>query len=242
MDWSKTKNILIIALIATNIFLMFTYFTKNQEVKQNGTQDIILSVLENKNIFVDNKIPQKYEKMPAINIEYSKVKRDLVEKNIRTSNYDVSEKPIDEEYKKVADSFLRDSKISTDNLKFKTVMLEDNVAMVRYQSNYKGVAIADRYLDVHFIDGKITDVTKEVIIPTPQSKRKLNIISPEEALLVFMSEKSGAETVHVENIEPVFWVNDTSFDGEALLSDTAFPAWQITYNGGKITYIDAYKT
>lgn len=242
MDWSKSKNILIIALIATNIFLLFTYITKNSQESSATNQEVLFTVLEGRNIFVDIELPVKYDKMPAITIAYNNDKDGLIEENLRSSKYSVSKDAGDKDYQRAAEKFLKDCELNSENLIFDSVTQEESTVIVRYRNYYKESMIGDSFVDITFDKGILTDITRQFLTPVEQSKKKLNVISPEEALLIFMSEKETNEEVHVEDMKLVFWVNDSSFDEDALVSDTAFPAWQITYNGGLTTYIDAYKT
>lgn len=241
MDWSKAKNILIVALIATNIFLLFTYVTKNETENKIVDRDVLFSVLKQKNIFVDTEIPDKYENMPAITIEYNNDKQGLIEKTLKQKIYKVEADADEEAYRETADSFLRDCQLGNENLVFDSVDKEESYTVVKYKNSYKQIAIGDSFIKVSFLDGEIKDVTRQRLTLTPQSRKKLKVTSPEEALLMFMSEKDPEEVIHVEKIQLVFWVNDSGFNGESLVSDTAFPAWEITYNGGIIKYIDAYK-
>ena len=54
------------------------------------------------------------------------------------------------------------------------------------------------------------------------------------------SEVSPEETVNVEKIELVYYA-DKNGVSENILYDTAFPAWRIEYNGGRIKYISAFE-
>lgn len=240
MDWSKAKNILIVALIATNIFLLVTYLTKNETEHKVVDKEVLFAVLEAKNIFVDTEIPDKYKNMPAITIEYNNDKQDLIEKNLKRDIYNISANSKMEAYHKTANQFLRDCQLFNDNLVFDKVVTKGQSTVVRYKNCYKNIAIGDSFMAVTFLDGKIKDATRQLLTPIPKSK-KIKVTSPEEALLMFMSEKDSEDAIHVEKMELVFWINDSGFNGEALVSDTAFPAWEITYNGGKTKYIEAYK-
>jgi hypothetical protein len=122
------------------------------------------------------------------------------------------------------------------------VFIEGDKTIVKYKNRYKGIEIGDSFVACEFVKGKLENVTRHGLNPVGQSKKNLNVISPAEALLIFMSEKETEERIFVEHIELVFWVNNSSFDGETLISDTAFPTWEITYNGGKKQYIEAYET
>lgn len=242
MDWSKAKNILIIALIATNIFLLITYFAESKNDKSIINEDALITVLKGKNIFIDTEIPEKYEKMPAITIEYNNDKNDLIEKTLVMDKYNVPSGSEEEEYHKIADKFLKDVGVNNENLVFDEVLENKKTNIVKYKNCYKEVVIGDSFVEVTFYDGEIKDVTRQFLTATPQSKKKLKVTSPEEALLMFMTEKNIDEEIYVENMQLVFWVNDSTFDGQSLVSDTAFPTWEVTYNGGLIKYIEAYKT
>lgn len=239
MDWSKAKNILILALIATNIFLLFTYFSEKEDDNKIVDRNVLFNVLEEKNIFIDTKIPDKYEKMPAIRIKYKDSKQELIEKNLSSDKYEVTINADENEYRESADNFLNDCDIYSKNLLFDNVTTKDNYTVVKYKNSYRQIVIANSYIEVTFFEGKIKDVTRELLTIVP--KKKLEIIAPEEALLMFMSENNSNEKLHVEKMQLVFWINDSSFNGEALVSDTAFPTWQIVYNDGMVKYINAYK-
>ncbi|WP_164914462.1 two-component system regulatory protein YycI [Aminipila luticellarii] len=241
MDWSKAKNILIVALIATNIFLLCTYLTKNNADNQVLDQDVLFAILKEKNVFVDTEIPDKYENMPAITIEYNNGRQAQIEQALKQDIYMIPANSSQELYRQTADQFLEDNQLGRDNLIFDKVLTHGKSTVVRYKNSYKKVAIGDSFVEVSFQSGKVKDVTRQCLSLTPKSKKKLKVSSPEEALLLFMSEKNSEEIIHVEKMQLVFWVNSSDFNGESLISDTAFPAWEITYNGGKTKYIDAYK-
>ncbi|QIB67906.1 hypothetical protein Ami103574_00650 [Aminipila butyrica] len=241
MDWSKAKNILIVALIVTNTFLLFTYLTKNSTEDRPMDQETLFTVLQGKDIYVDTDIPDKYENMPAITIKYNGDKQELIEAALKKNIYQVATKASEDDYKAVADQFLADCQLSNESLLFDKVMANGDTAVVRYKNSYKKVAIGDSFMEVSFKNGKVTDVTRQRLTLNSKSKKKLKVTSPEEALLMFMSEKQPEEVIHVEKIQLVFWVNSSEFNGESLISDTAFPAWEITYNGGQTKYIEAYK-
>lgn len=239
MDWSKAKNILIVALIATNVFLLCTYLTKSSMDDEVMDQEVLFTVLKGKNIYVDTKIPSKYENMPALTIEYNNDKQTVIEKALKQGIYNIPVNSGKRDYHDMADKFLNDCQLNNENLVFDKVVTKEKSTVVRYKNCYKNIAIGDSFLEVSFLDGKINDVTRQRL--TLEPKKKLKVTSPEEALLMFMSEKDPNEVIHVEKMQLVFWVNSSEFNGESLISDTAFPAWEITYNGGKTKYIDAYK-
>jgi hypothetical protein len=56
-----------------------------------------------------------------------------------------------------------------------------------------------------------------------------------------MSEKTTEGKIYVEGLSLVYWLDSSVFDAESPVTDTAFPAWKITYNNGKIQHILAWE-
>ncbi|MDK2917464.1 MAG: hypothetical protein PWQ37_197 [Candidatus Petromonas sp.] len=75
MDWSKAKNILIIAFIITNIFLGLSIFKNMKQynyfysVNGQRIKDVI-SILEEKDIIVKTDVPKDVPKLPALTVKY----------------------------------------------------------------------------------------------------------------------------------------------------------------------------
>ena len=59
MDWTKAKTILIVALIGTNIFLVFTFGFNESTQKAPNIREALVSVLSNNNITLTADIPEK---------------------------------------------------------------------------------------------------------------------------------------------------------------------------------------
>ena len=74
MDWSKAKNILILAFIVTNIFLAYVLFTssqdKNELMVNNQLIKDVVKLLAKENIKVDTDIPKSTPSLPIISLEY----------------------------------------------------------------------------------------------------------------------------------------------------------------------------
>ena len=75
MDWSKAKNILIIAFIITNLFLIFNiqsnlYQNNALSVLKDRNIEDVVSILEEKNIKVEAEIPRILLQMPVLDVEY----------------------------------------------------------------------------------------------------------------------------------------------------------------------------
>lgn len=241
MDWSKAKNILIVALIATNIFLFATYVNKNIERSINGGEDrdALVAVLKDKGVEVDGNVPAKQGRMPMLTLSYENLEYENIRKLIEKDSYTVASREM-EDYCKVAENFLWDCGLLKGDMIFDSGDIHGNGdANLRYCHTYNNIPIAVAMLEIEFVDGRIVNVGRQDVSYKAKGQKRLETISPEEALLVFMTEKEKAEQIKIESMDMVFWVDDRQFEGEERVSDTAFPAWRIRYNGGKVKYINA---
>ncbi|AOT70548.1 two-component system regulatory protein YycI [Geosporobacter ferrireducens] len=75
MDWSKAKNILIIAFIITNLFLIFNiqsnlYENNSLSVLKDRNIEDVVAILADRNIKVEAEIPRILLQMPVLDVEY----------------------------------------------------------------------------------------------------------------------------------------------------------------------------
>jgi len=155
MNWSKAKTILIIALLITDLFLVFTYGEFGAESEEFRDYKALSEFLAQKNIFVDAAI-------------------------------------IPKEHKDMAVQFVQ-----------------------KEGGELKAIGFHDK---------------------------KQKTISAASGLLLFMTQNETEKEIHIESIDMVYWLDESNLDTETAVSiDTAFPAWKIVYNGGEVTYIDAYE-
>ena len=74
MDWSKAKNILIMAFIVTNIFLAYALFSIDQDNQALKVDDEFISevkgILKSENIKIDSNIPNEIPSLPTVSLEY----------------------------------------------------------------------------------------------------------------------------------------------------------------------------
>jgi len=72
--------------------------------------------------------------------------------------------------------------------------------------------------------------------------KKQKTISAAQGLLLFMTQNEKEEAVYIESINMVYWLDESNLNTETAVSaDTAFPVWKIVYNGGEVSYIDAFE-
>ncbi len=119
MDWSKSKNILIIAFIITNLFLAYVLFMTEKDKYEIVVEDQlvidVVKLLEKENIKIDTEIPRTSPNIPIISLEYEVYEpKKIVEKFL--GNY--------------KEEYIKEEKIYTNQQK--NVAFEDNNKRIIY--------------------------------------------------------------------------------------------------------------
>ena len=108
MDWTKAKTILIVALLATNLFLILTYGLDRLEPEREK-RDALLTILENNQIALEGEIPGTPGKIPLLYVEYSGITREILQEQIRKKSYRTpAGKTGEEEIVKAGENIIRD--------------------------------------------------------------------------------------------------------------------------------------
>jgi len=242
MDWTKAKSILIVALIVTNIVLVLTYVYKDDIFK--STDETVLSdtiaLLESKNIFIETDIPEKNSRMAVLTVEYDTMDQDLLEELLLNQKAQPMSGLSDNDIINMAEEFINKCGYLTENVKYESIEKAGSKFIVTYKNYIDEIAIEDSYIICTISDGKIEEIQRYWLNPVELGKTKKEIIPAVAALLKFMSNNDQDEKILVEDISLVYWLDSDSFNTESPVSDTAFPAWKITYNHGKIKHIMAY--
>lgn len=242
MDWTKAKNILIIALALTNIFLIYVYVIKAVDIKDED-QSALLQHLESKNIFVNAEIPSKVSKMPVLSVVFHATDEDLVQQKIREQDTaDIKNKPYGD-LQKISDNFLKKCMLWDENVTFSHLESLGEKTVVHYKNTVDGIALEDSFIRCIIENGKVVDLERYWIDPVSWGKTKQAIIPASAALLNFAKENNSGENekIFVEDMAIVYWLDRQAFESESTISDTALPAWRITYNQGKIAHISAFE-
>lgn len=245
MDWTKAKSILIVALIVTNLVLIFTYTSENELFRSSDDEVAkeTIQLLERKNIYVKTEIPEKHNPMATLSVEYDDADRDLIDEKLEQQT------PVrgilsNEELQNMTKDFIQSCGLLTENVKFDHIRKNGEEFIVTYKNYIDKIAIEDSYINCTVKDGKITNIERYWLKPVDKGPAKKAIIPAEAALMKFMSENEVNEInekINIEDISLVYWLDTSAFDTESPVSDTAFPAWKISYNHGKKIYILAYE-
>jgi len=243
MDWTKAKTILIIALLITNIFLLVTYTLSNSD-NETSEEELLretIALLEEKNIYVKGELPSVYQKMPVLMVQYDRLDPDFLHQKLAEQIPMERESRSRKEIVKMVEAFLKDCGNWSPNEILDKVEQQDNKTYVHYKNEYEGYLVEDSYIICTVENGVITEVDRFWLKPKGFGQAKKATISASAALLSLMREKDQREAILVEDMELVYWLNPSDYEGETAISDTALPAWKITYNDGKVKHISAYK-
>lgn len=242
MDWTKAKTILLIALLITNLFLGAIYVFA--QIRQNEDEEMLqketIALLEAKQIYVETVLPLKHNKMPVLNIRYDRMDPDLLEEQL------ASQTPLPENRRSreyilgMAGDFLYKCGILAENVVLDRVEERGTETIVSYKNVYEGISIEESYIQCTVKDGMVTELTRYWLHPIDFGRTKKATMSASAALIHFMSGKDSKESIKVEDMSLVYWLDPSAYGMETTVYDTAFPAWKVTYNGGKIRYIPAY--
>jgi regulatory protein YycI of two-component signal transduction system YycFG len=243
MDWTKAKSILIVALLVTNLVLITTYFLQNGSQKDDDKemQNATVKLLEQKNIFVNTDIPQEHPRMAKLTVRYDKMNETTVKEQLAAQKALTDPAPTDDELISMTSEFIRKCNLMTENVTFGSLDRTGADILVTYKNYIKGIAIEDSYIICTVRDGKIVDFKRYWLNPVETGSMEKEVIPAGAALIKFMGENTAKEKIYVEGITLVYWLDSSAFDAESPVTDTAFPAWKITYNNGKSRYIPAWE-
>jgi len=243
MDLTKAKSILIAALVVTNLILIGTYFFQNERFEDDvkEMQDVTIKLLEENNIFVETDIPDGRRRMPKLTVQYDKMNEDVIEEQLANQKALPESELTDEKLISMTMDFIEKCELMTANVAFERIERTGEDILVIYKNYINEIAIEDSEIICTVRDGKITDFERYWLNPVEVNDIEKEVISADTALIKFMSENPEGEIIHVQDIALVYWLDSSAFDAESPVTDTAFPAWKITYNRGKIQYILAWE-
>ena len=136
MDWTKSKTILIVALLITNLFLLATYQIFPGEAA--GDEELLetetIALLEAKNIFIKGELPSKHSNMPVLTVTYDRLDSDVLEDLIENQvplpvNYRNRESNL-----QMLEDFLKNCGVWSDRVHLGGYESEENRTTVTYRN------------------------------------------------------------------------------------------------------------
>lgn len=244
MDWTKAKSILIIALVITNLILIYSFVVQGKDGELDKNQDLV-SHLKTKNIFVDFEIPTKINKLPVLTVEHDENDSTKIEKALKNEKPFSKQKMNQESLKSEAMRFIKKCGFYNENVVLDKVTLEGEKGVVTYVNKVDDFYLEDSYMKCTFKGGKIVDFDRYWLEPVDFGYQKQSTISAGAALMEFSNKNKdkteAGEIFRITDMEIVYWLDIEAFDGETVITDTALPAWKITYNEGKVSHISAFE-
>lgn len=243
MDWTKAKTILIVALVVTNLVLITTYFFQDNRLKEDERemQEVTIRLLQDKNIYVETDIPEGRHRMPKLTVRYDKLNENIIEEQLAKQTAGTDNVLTEEDLISMTTEFIKACGVMTEQVSFDRIDRGHGEIRVIYKNDMNGTAIEDSHITCTVKDGKIVDFDRFWLEPVEMNDIEKEVIPAVAALIKFMSENKDGEKIYVQNISLVYWLDSSEFDTEYTVTDTAFPAWKIAYNRGKVQYILAWE-
>ncbi|MDR1573031.1 MAG: hypothetical protein LBS24_01830 [Clostridiales Family XIII bacterium] len=239
MDWTKAKNILIAALLVTNLMLLGAYILREMQRAGADDEDTLRRILTEYNVFLETEMPKQPSPMAVLYVRPETEDRSLIERVL------AKQRPIPsddgEALQEAANAVLKSCGILTENTRL-VLPFETNgeKTVLRYRDVFDNIPIEESYILCTIEGGRIAEISRKWYTPLELHDTKGEILGPIEALMQLLPEKNEAETVIVRNMELVYHVNPDRAGAESLVGDTALPAWKITDDKGAVTYVAAY--
>ncbi|MDR2088769.1 MAG: hypothetical protein LBP73_05385 [Clostridiales Family XIII bacterium] len=239
MDWTKAKNILIVALLVTNLLLLGAYVLREMQRSAAEDEDTRRRILTEYKVFLETEIPKQPAPMAVLFVRPETEDRARIEQAL------AEQAPIPdddrESLRSAANAVLERCGLMTENTELAAPFETDGGATtLRYRDVFDGIPIEESYILCTIKDGRIAEIRRKWYTPLELHDTKGEILGPIEALLQLLPEKDKEEAVVVRDMELVYRVDPAGPVAESPVGDTALPAWKITDDKGIITYVAAY--
>jgi regulatory protein YycI of two-component signal transduction system YycFG len=257
MDWSKAKTILIIALLATNVFLVATYGTMGVKDDPEVLDEVALTqLLAQRGVYLETEIPNQPRDMEVVSVKvvrsmerevqallasqgaselFSVKKKIAYEQLLAIENADVASAYVD-----ASVNFITALGFMDESVRFNGISIQgENYVEVEFENLYDGIPLEESHMTCRFTGGEFTELEALWLKPMYNNRKKVAVIDAAVALLALVGEKSPEETWNVKEIQLLYWLDTDEANLEGTVADTAFPAWCITYNQGEKMYFTA---
>ncbi|MBQ9931120.1 MAG: two-component system regulatory protein YycI [Firmicutes bacterium] len=244
MDWTKAKTILIIALIAANVFLLgnIAWVSVKESRAAEVSESETLAFLASRNVYLETELPEREGKLPTLEVRYENLDPWVVRENLQAQQT-LSEEALSQEKSLLAaaEAFGESCGFSSENMELEQVVADGNGFLITYKNVIDGIPIEKSYLQYRISDHRIQSVDCYWLDAVHYGETRHSITSPLQALLEFVSYHDQDGAVRVKAMELVYWLDDSSVTQDTAVLDTAFPAWKITFNNNEVEYIFAYE-
>lgn len=247
MEWSKIKNILIVALILINV--LFLYMLNHPSGQENASGDTSLLLEETLAVLQDNGITVRADtRFPELQLPILTLTFDgdngIYEYAPQKKNLYLNEDSALEESNRFLTALGGFGELGRDIRVESIALSEDDpdCFVVTYDGYYEDYRIKELYVACTVSADGVLKMEKQWARAEDAGRSRRTLSPITTALLHYMdqthSEEPGAKKT-VTDISVAYTVN-TPYDG-TVTSDTAFPAWRIEASDGTCVYIPAYQ-
>jgi hypothetical protein len=238
MDWGKAKNILIVALLVTNLVLLCVYVLRETQ-RFASDDDTLRRILTEYKVFIETELPGQPAPMAVLYVRPETEDRALIERVLAEQETIPAEDR--ESMLRAADAVLERCGFMTESTERATLFETARAGtIIRYRNVFDGIPIEESYILCTVKDGRVIEISRKWYTPLELHDTKGKIIGPIEALMQLLPEKDKEEALIVRDMEAVYRVDPERPGVESFVADTALPAWKITDSTGAVRYVDAY--
>jgi regulatory protein YycI of two-component signal transduction system YycFG len=271
MDWSKAKNILIIAFIVTNVFLVITiernlFQEPSIPLPIDKTIEGIIHVMEEKDIHIKIDIPRTMTPMSVLEVEYETYEDDeissLTHKRKDTDNGPMGQfevvngkvlvytaeggskigSRIDREKAQGrAETFLTYYGFMKNDVAHWRTDFDGETYQVVFKQRYKGTFLEDSYMKIEVTELGVIEYFERVWLKPIKMGDSKNEIMPSTKALLKAIEKLNETKRPKTIIDISVGYRFDPPNWQNARSGTAFPVWRIVLDEGKTIFIDAYE-
>lgn len=271
MDWSKAKNILIIAFTITNIFLIINIeknmlASKGLPMPIDRTVENVVHILEEKNIKVEADVPRHMAPMAVLEVEYETYDEDKMMKLFQgrkdanpngrgqveiingkmlvyTNPYAKGTNgPID--HKKalnLAEKFLRAYGFMKSDVDHWRTVYHEEGYEITFKQKYKNTFLEESYMRLMVSKTGAVRLFERIWLRPLKVGSHKNEIIPSTKALLKSVEKMGSPEEEKVITDIALGYRFDPPNWQNVKSGTAFPVWRIVLKEGDVIFIDAYE-
>lgn len=251
MDWSKSKTILIIAFILTNIVLGYNLYINvfrydSQDIFSNRSISNLNKLLNTKNISINTQIPKETPSLSTLSIKYEDLSKSdldsifkgnglykIENKNIiYNGKCDIKAFNIDE-CTLFTKKFLKKYNFDEDTYLKATVKKEDSIEII-YTGKYKDYFLEESYMKFTFYSNEDFLFERLWIVPIEEKKQKKRVIASVDAIMSAYSQMPKDSVINEIKLGYYFESNNMDIEQGDI-----GPVWRLKVNNEYI-YIKAF--
>ncbi|KDR96342.1 Two-component signal transduction system YycFG, regulatory protein YycI [Peptoclostridium litorale DSM 5388] len=258
MDWAKSKVVLIIAFLVTNVFLGYNLYANSsrdipKSFEGSDYREYVDSLLQKKDVVLDAKLPEKLPRLGPVTIKYEFVDSEIFKELLTGKNADldvvngkkllivVKDEHIgydDQAAKDYSEEFIKKYSLDKGNMMLKHVKKDGNAIEVTYSSRYGEYFLEKSYMKFYFYPNGDVRIERLWMDAVDGNFQRKEVITPLEAVVKLYAQLDEGSII--EDVRLGYYFN-LGEDMKIRNTKTAkaFPAWRITLSDGTEKYVSA---